>query len=380
MNLRRIMWLARKELIHIRRDRVAMRAIIGLPIIQLLLVGYAATLDVDHIPTAFYDQDRSGASRALARRMEGSGHFRLVATPADAGGLRHMLDAGRVKLAVFIMRGYARGIASGRGAQVGVLLDGTDATTARIAASYLQNMLAQENQRLVGARHALPLLDARGRRAPLPPIVLLPSIRYNPALRSRDFMVPGVVGLIVLVLTMSLSTVAIVREREMGTLERLMMAPVAPAELIAGKLVPYLGVALFESGLALAVAHLWFRVPIRGSLLFLYAAVVLFAINALGLGLFVSSLARTQQQVVLTNVFVIMPSVLMSGFIAPIRNMPLVVQYLTYFIPLRYFLDIVRGVTLKGLTPAEVWPQLVALAALTAAAVIAGAAMLRRRL
>jgi ABC-2 type transport system permease protein len=289
--------------------------------------------------------------------------------------VQRALDAGRVKAAVIVMPNYARDLAAGRSAQIGLLLDGTDATTARIAASYLENMLAEQNRRLVQQR-----LAARGRRLPLPPIALVPSIRYNPNLRSRDFMVPGVVGLIILTLTLSLSTVAIVREREMGTLERLVMAPIAPGELIVGKMLPYLAVALFESGVALAIAHLWFGVPIRGSLAFLYATVVLFAINTLGLGLLMSSLARTQQQAVLTNVFVIMPSMLMSGFVAPISNMPVIVQYLTYAIPLRYFLQIVRGVMLKGLTPAEVWPQVLALAALTVVAMVAGAAMLRRRL
>jgi len=375
LNLRRILWLARKELTHIRRDRMTMRAIIGLPIIQMVLIGYAANLDVDHIRTAFYDQDRSAASRALASRMEGSGHFRLVPSPPDPREVQRALDAGRVKAAVIVMPNYARDLAAGRSAQIGLLLDGTDATTARIAASYLENMLAEQNRRLVQQR-----LAARGRRLPLPPIALVPSIRYNPNLRSRDFMVPGVVGLIILTLTLSLSTVAIVREREMGTLERLVMAPIAPGELIVGKMLPYLAVALFESGVALAIAHLWFGVPIRGSLAFLYATVVLFAINTLGLGLLMSSLARTQQQAVLTNVFVIMPSMLMSGFVAPISNMPVIVQYLTYAIPLRYFLQIVRGVMLKGLTPAELWPQVLALAALTVVAMVAGAAMLRRRL
>lgn len=375
LNLRRILWLARKELTHIRRDRMTMRAIIGLPIIQMVLIGYAANLDVDHIRTAFYDQDRSAASRALASRMEGSGYFRLVPSPPDMREVQRALDAGRVKAAVIVMPNYARDLAAGRSAQIGLLLDGTDATTARIAASYLENMLAEQNRRLVQQR-----LAARGRRLPLPPIALVPSIRYNPNLRSRDFMVPGVVGLIILTLTLSLSTVAIVREREMGTLERLVMAPIAPGELIVGKMLPYLAVALFESGVALAIAHLWFGVPIRGSLAFLYATVVLFAINTLGLGLLMSSLARTQQQAVLTNVFVIMPSMLMSGFVAPISNMPVIVQYLTYAIPLRYFLQIVRGVMLKGLTPAEVWPQVLALAALTVVAMVAGAAMLRRRL
>ena len=375
LNLRRILWLARKELTHIRRDRMTMRAIIGLPIIQMVLIGYAANLDVDHIRTAFYDQDRSAASRALASRMEGSGYFRLVPSPPDMREVQRALDAGRVKAAVIVMPNYARDLAAGRSAQIGLLLDGTDATTARIAASYLENMLAEQNRRLVQQR-----LAARGRRLPLPPIALVPSIRYNPNLRSRDFMVPGVVGLIILTLTLSLSTVAIVREREMGTLERLVMAPIAPGELIVGKMLPYLAVALFESGVALAIAHLWFGVPIRGSLAFLYATVVLFAINTLGLGLLMSSLARTQQQAVLTNVFVIMPSMLMSGFVAPISNMPVIVQYLTYAIPLRYFLQIVRGVMLKGLTPAELWPQVLALAALTVVAMVAGAAMLRRRL
>ncbi len=364
-----------KEILHIRRDPVVVRIIVVLPIVQLLLVGYAAQMDVEHIPTALCDEDATAASRRIALKIEGSRYFRVVPSPADHRRIKPLLDAGRARVAVIIPRGYQKALAQGRQAQIGVVLDGADATTSRIAAGYLQSLLAEESLRYLELR-----LAAGGRRIELPPVNLRPALWYNPELKSRDYMVPGVVGLIVLVLTLSLSTVAIVREREVGTLERLVMAPLSPGELVLGKLVPYLFIALFQAAVALALAHLLFGLPCRGDPLFLYGMVVLFAINSLGVGLFMSSLARTQQQAILTNVFFIMPSLLMSGFIAPIRNMPVVVQYLTYAIPLRYFLEIARGVCLKGLTPIEVWPQIGALVGLTVAVLVAGSLMLRRRL
>jgi len=346
-----------------------------LPIVQLFLIGYAAQLDVDNIPTAICDEDRSPASRDIARLIEGAGYFRLVAAPPDHRQIQRLMDAGRAKVAVIVPRGYQRALLSGRDAQVGVALDGADATTARIAASYLQQVLAKESLHVVCER-----LRRAGMNADLPPLELRPSIWYNPELRSRHFMLPGVIGIIILTLTLSFSALGIVREREIGTLERLTMAPIGPAELIIGKLMPYLAIAMLDAALALVVAGFWFELPCRGSVLFLYSAMLLFAVNALGLGLFVSSVARTQQQAMLTNVFVILPSILMSGFIAPISNMPQLVQYLTYFIPLRYFVEISRGVCLKGLTSIELWPQLAALTALTVVTLVAGALMLRRRL
>jgi ABC-2 type transport system permease protein len=336
---------------------MAFRIIFGLPIMQLLLIGYAATMDVDHIPTALCDQDATGSSRQLALRLAGSSYFDLVAAPRDHRQIKELLDWRRVKLAVIVPHGYERGLAEGRPVEIGLVLDGADATTARIASSYLQSMLADEGMRRVELR-----LEKMGAHVKLPPVVLDPAIWYNPDLKSRDYMVPGVLGMVVLTLILSLTTVALVAEREKGTLEKLVMAPISPLELMLGKTGPYLVIGMLVGGLTLLVA------------------IVLFAISTIGIGLFMSALARTQQQAILTNVFVIMPSMLMSGFVAPIRNMPLVVQKLTYLIPLRYFLEIARGVCLKGLTPREVLPEVLALAGLTVAALVAGAAMLRRRL
>lgn len=375
MNASHVAWIARKEATHIVRDKIVLRMVLVLPVVQLLFVGYAARLDVENIPTAFCDEDLTGASRDLARMLSGSGYFHLVAASTDHRALQAMLDRGAVRVAIVVPRGYAAALAHGREANIGVFLDGSDATTARIAAGYLETLLGTENLRIAARR-----LARKGLRVDLPPVVFRPSIWYNPALRSRDYMVPGVVGLIVLVLTLMLSTIAIVREREAGTLERLIVAPIAPSEMMMGKMLPYFAIATLQAALALAVARLWFHIPLRGDLWFLYGSILLFALNTLGLGLFMSSLATTQQQAILTNIFVILPSMLMSGFISPIRNMPLVVQWLTYLIPLRYFLEIVRGVCLKGLTPLEVWPQLAALAGLTVVTVVGGSLALRRGL
>ncbi len=352
-----------------------MRIILLLPVLQLIIVGYAAQMDVERIPTIICDEDRTAASLKLSRQIDASRYFEVVAAPPDRRRIKPILDAAAARVAIIIPRGYQAALKSGRPAQVGVVMDGADATTSRIAASYLERMLSDRSLAIARQR-----LATHGAHVAMPPVHLSASIWYNPRLRSRDYMMPGVVGLIILVLMLSLSTVAIVREREVGTLERLTMAPITPAELMLGKLLPYLLLSFVVTAIAMAVAYLWFHMPMRGSPVFFYAASAIFAVNTLGLGLFMSALARTQQQAILTNVFVIMPSILMSGFIAPIRNMPQVVQYLTYLIPLRYFLEIARGIALKGYGPADVWPQGLALIALTVAAVVAGAFMLRRGL
>ncbi|MCD6352050.1 MAG: ABC transporter permease [Armatimonadetes bacterium] len=375
MNGQRILQLARKEFLQIRRDPIVLRMVIALPLIQLMLIGFVAQMDVEHIPTAICDEDRTAASRALAREIDASRYFRVVAIASDHRAVKPLVDRAVARVALVVPRGYSEALASGRQAQIGMVLDGADATTARIAAGYLQQMLLTENLHIVRAR-----LRSRGARVQVPPVELRSAIWYNPNLRSRDYMVPGVVGVVILVLSLTLTSVAIVREREMGTLERLIMAPFSPVELLLGKLLPYLVMVLIDAAVILVLARVVFQVPLCGNPLFLYASSVLFAVNCLGVGLFASSLAQTQQQAILTNVFFIMPSILMSGFIAPIRNMPLIVQYLTYAIPLRYFLTLARGVWLKGLTPPEVLPQLAALAGLTVLVLAGGALMMRRRL
>ncbi len=374
MSISRVLWLAKKELLHLRRDPLSFRILFILPIIQLILVGYAARLDVTELATAICDEDRTAASIALARRIDGSPYFACIPAPPDHRAVQALLDTRRVRVAIIVPRGYQRAIAAGRPAQIAVCLDGTDTTTARIAAAYIEGLLADINASIV-----LRWLRRRPGLGKPPAIHLRPTILYNPRLASRDYMVPGVVGLVILVLLLSLSTVAIVRERELGTLERLLMAPLSPWEFIAGKLLPFLAIGMIDAAVVLALAHFWFHIPIRGSVAFLYACIVLFALNTLGVGLMTSSIARTQQQAILTSIFIILPSILLSGFVAPIPNMPRWLQAITYAIPLRYFLVIVRGVCLKGLGPADVWPEIAALATLTFAAIAVGAAAIRRR-
>ncbi len=370
-----IWWIARKELWHMMRDPMVMRLVFLAPLIELVMVGYAITMDVELVPCAICDEDHTRASQQLVQKIDASPRFQLVSGPAQHGQVKQLLDRRRAKLVVVIPRGFQDALLSGRTAQISLVLDGSDATTARVALAYLQGMIAEENVRIINWR-----IRRSGRTQTLPLFEMRPAIWFNPELKSRDYMIPGLVGLIVLMLAFNLSTLAIVREREMGSLERLIMAPISPAELAAGKLLPYFGLGLIEAVLVLGLAKLWFNIPIRGSVLFVYAAIVIFTLCNLGLGLFVSAIVRTQQQAMLTNVFVIMPSILMSGFIAPIRNMTPVIRELTYLIPLRHFLEIVRGVCLKGLTPVEVWPQLAILLGLTVAALLGGMVALRRRL
>lgn len=375
MRLRRIISVVGKEIIHTRRDPMLLRMAFILPVVQLLLIGYAAQFNIDNIPTAICDEDRTSASREVVQTIQGAGYFDIVPASGDHRDIQQMLDGGKARVAVIVPRGYQEKLRSGGEAQIGLVLDGADATTSRIAAAYIESMMASENLRIVRAR-----LDAAGVSLPSPPIVLKPSIWYNPDLRSRHYMLPGVIGIIILTLTLSFSSLGIVREREIGTLERLNMAPISPTELILGKLVPHLLIAVVAALVALLFASYWFHQPIRGNPVFMFGAIVLFAINTLGFGLFMSSVASTQQQTMLGNIFVILPSILLSGFIAPIRNMPVVVQWITYAIPLRYFVEIARGCCLKGLGPLDVWPQIAALTILTVLLVVGGAISLRRRL
>ncbi|MFO7946012.1 MAG: ABC transporter permease [Armatimonadota bacterium] len=375
MRFRRVASLVGKEIMHVRRDPLLLRMALLLPVVQLFLIGYAAQFNLDNIPTAICDEDLTPASREVVQTIEGAGYFQLVPASTDHRDIQGLMDSGRARVAVIIPRGYQRKLQSGAGAQIGLVLDGADATTSRIAAAYIESMMASQNLRIVRAR-----LTAAGVRLPTPPIKLKPSIWYNPDLRSRHYMLPGVIGIIILTLTLSFSSLGIVREREIGTLERLNMAPISPSELIVGKLIPYLLIAIIAALVALLFAKYWFHQPMRGNIVFMFGAIMLFAINTLGLGLFMSSLASTQQQTMLGNMFVILPSILLSGFIAPIRNMPEVIQWFTYAIPLRYFVEMARGCCLKGLGPTELLPQIAALSILTLALFIAGAISLRRRL
>ncbi len=347
----RIKHMVIKEFIQVLRDK-RMRVFLFLPpLIQLFVFGYVATTDVNNIPTAFYDLDRTSESREVARRLVASGYFTIKAEPASAGELRDLLDEGKVLCAVQINHGFQKDVARGAPTAIQVILDGTDSNTALVAQGYVGQILTQ----YMTDRASPTAVVTAGR------IDFRPRAWYNPSLRSRNYNVPGVIALIVTLMSLLLTSMAIVREREAGTMEQLMVTPLRPAELILGKTIPFALISFVDMLLVTVVGVLWFDIPIRGSLFLLFLGTTVYLLTVLGIGLFLSTIARTQQQVLMAALFFFMPAILLSGFVFPIESMPMIFQYITLLNPLRYFLVIIRGIFLKGNGIAVLWPQMAAL-------------------
>jgi len=373
MNWRRILHLVRKELLQLRRDPQMLRIVFISPIFQLFIFGYAVTTDVKHVATALLDQDRSVQSRDLAERFVRSGYFDIERQPAGPDDVDRLLDDGQVQVALVIPHGFAADLAANRTARVQLLVDGSDSMTAAMVAGYAGGVAGEYSAQVATDR--LERLRAQVRRVPA--IEERTRVWYNPELKSVRYMVPGVLSMILFLITMLLTSMAIVKEREIGTLEQLVVTPITPGELIVGKTLPYIGIGFVSMLLVLALSTFWFRVPIAGSVALLFALALVFIFTSLGLGLFISTISHTQQQAMMSTFFFMLPSILLSGFMFPIANMPRVIQYVTLLIPLRYFLVIVRGIFLKGNGFAVLWPQVAVL--LVFGVVILGLAALRFR-
>jgi len=358
MSLMRIYHIVKKELIQIRRDPKMMRLIIVSPIIQLMIFGYAITSDIQQISTAVLDMDNTTQSRSLISRFEASPKYFNVhyylSSPNEVAGL---IDSGKAQMALWIPRGFASDIGSGRAGKVQVILDGTDSATASAVGSYVNAITSKYSERLTWAA-----IDYRG-EAPLPLPQVNANVRawYNPELKSVNFLVPGVLCMILLITTMMLTSLAVVREREIGTLEQIIVTPIRPLELVIGKIVPFALIGYINVIMIVVAATVWFEVPIRGSLLLLFALTTVFLTASLGTGVFVSTVSKTQQQAMMVSFFIMQPSILLSGFMFPIDNMPKLIQWLTYIIPLRYYLEIIRGIFLRGVGLSVLWPQALAL-------------------
>ena len=360
-----------KEFLELRLNPRFFGIVIVAPIIQLNLLGYAATTDVKEVPIVIADGDRSSASRDLIRRFDASRNFSVVGEVTTVSEIAPFLEHGDAWLALAIPAGYGSDVASGRGATLQVVADGTDANSTTVALGYATNLIGGYARELIEmARHQpAEVIDARIR------------VWFNPELVSRHFMIPGVLALVLLVVTANLAAMAIVREKEVGTLEQLNVTPLRRWELIVGKLLPYGVIGLIDVFLVVAVAVFWFEVPLRGSFLLLIALSVLYVLCTLALGLFVSTTSDTQQQAMMTSVFFfIMPMIYLSGFVFPIENMPQVIQWFTYLIPLRYFLIIVRGIFLKGVGMEILWPEVAALAAWGAVVLMLAVMRSRKRM
>ncbi len=355
--IRRLLFVMWKELIELRQDPRLFGIIFFAPVVQLTVLGYAASTDVTNVPMVLVDQDRSPASRELITRFEGSPYFRLVGTEATIEAVDPWLMRSEAWLVLAIPADFGARLESARPAAVQVIADGSDSNSTGVALGYASTLIARYNEELA-ARRAL----ADGRQPPAPAIEPRIRVWYNPQLESRDFMVPGIVALLLLVITTNLSSMAIVRERELGTLEQLNVTPLTRWELILGKLLPYGIIGIIDVIIVTVAALLWFELPLRGSPILLFVSSLVYLLTTLGLGLFISTISGTQQQAMMTGTFFfLMPMLYLSGFIFPIENMPEVIQPITYLIPLRYFIVIVRGIFLKGIGLEVLWPQLLAL-------------------
>jgi ABC-2 type transport system permease protein len=376
-----VLWrIVVKEFLQLRQDRKMLPAIFVAPVIQLVIFGFAVNTDVAHVPMLLVDQDRTSASRALVDRFVRSGYFDVVGSVDTTESVDRWLTAGKAQVALVIAHGYGAGEAGTRRAHVQLIADGSDASPATIALGYGTAILAGE----AGARMARILgpLAAEGTgTAMVGRTELVPRIYYNPDLRSRWFYVPAVLAMILMIMTMLLSAMAVVREKEIGTMEQLIVTPISAWQLIVGKLLPFWVIGLVQVFLVSGIAVFGFGVPLRGSFLLLVLLTQLFMLNTLGLGLLVSTLVRTQQQAMMLAAFVLMlPMIYLSGLIFPIENMPRLIQYVTYAIPLRYYAAIIRGIFLRGSGLDVLWPEALVLAGMGLAILTLASLRFRKRL
>jgi len=361
----RLRCLVRKEFLELRQNPRLFGIVIVAPIIQLTMLGYAATTDVRDVPVVVADADRSPASRNLIARFDASRNFTVIDTVTSVRAIDPFLQRGDAWIALAIPTGYGASIQEGAPASLQVVADGSDSNSTTVALGYATALIG-EYAALIAAESADSASSPpSARQMPgAPAIELRVRVWFNPQLESRFFMIPGVLALLLLLVTANLAAMAIVREKELGTLEQLNVTPLRRWELIVGKLLPYGVIAFIDVLLVTAVAVFWFEVPFRGSLALLLATSAIYVLCTLGLGLFISTVSDTQQQAMMTATFFFLtPMIYLSGFIFPIENMPRLIQYATYLIPLRYFLVIVRGIFLKGIGLDLLWPQAAALAA-----------------
>jgi len=355
--MKAILSIIRKEFLQLRRDPRLLPVVFISPVLQLLLLGYAANLDVRQIPSVVCDLDRSAASRGFIDGFVNSGYFTVRARLERLEEIDPFLDNGKAAMAFVVPRGFGDELAGGRTASAMVIADGSESQSATIGVNYATMIAGRYAQRIILER--LERIKGAGPQ----PVLVNAEVRvwYNPELRSRNFMVPGVLGLILMIMTISLASMGIVREKEAGTMEQLIVTPIRPHQLIVGKLLPFVLIGLVEATFVLVVARGWFGVPIRGSVPLLYALCLAFMLNTLGIGLFISTISRTQQQAMFTTIFFIMPMILLGGFVFPVENMPPLFQIVSRVVPTRYFFVIIRGIMLRGAGWAELWDQAAAL-------------------
>lgn len=372
----RLISIIRKEFIQILRDKRALAIILIIPIMQLFLLGYAATNDVRNIPLAVYDQCRCAESRSLLDAYRAADYFRLAYSVTSEDEIRTLIENGQARAAIIIPPDYNTRLAKGD-AQAAFILDGSDPTSASTAYSAAL---------LIGQAHSTSLMMENLQRAGVntarlqQPLEIRTQVWYNPDLVSNYFMIPGVIGMILFAITSILTATSVVRERERGTIEQLIVTPIRPWELIVGKVTPYVILALINTLEVLAVGHWWFGVPIRGSLTLIIATSGLLLLSGLGIGLFASTMANTQQEAMLTVWMTLLPSIFLSGFFFPLEAMPAVLRWFSAIIPLRYYLVIIRAVMLKGSGISSIWQETLALFIFGVVILVAASLRFRKRL
>lgn len=357
MNIQRLLSIVKKEIIQIRRDPPSLAMAFVVPIMMLLIFGYAVTTDVEHIKTAVLDQSNSPESRKLVEVFHNTGYFDTETYVDNFKEMTGLIDSGKARVGIIIPPDYTRKLHRNEQAQLQLIVDGSDPLVARTALSTAQVVAQNE-------AFALKVKSLQQSGIPVnlqPAIDLRFRIWYNPNMESMKFNIPGLIGLIMQNITMMLTAFSMVRERERGTLEQLIITPVKPSELILGKLIPYIVISFIDILIVLGFGIFWFKVPVNGSVLLLLGLSFIFLMGALGLGMFVSTVAKTQLQAMQVSFMIILPSVLLSGFMFPRESMPIIIQIIGYVIPLTYFLEILRGIVLKGVGFAYLWQDVLLL-------------------
>jgi drug efflux transport system permease protein len=360
----RILAIIRKELSQLFRNRRTRMFLFVPPMFQLIIFGYAVNMDVDNLRMGWMDMDQSPQSHDLLASFQGSGRFLLTALPQSEKDIQNVLDRGDAQVIVRVMPGFGRDILLGHPTSAQILVDGTNSNTASLASAYTSQLVGAysasvatpQMQSRMMARAGMGTMSMKVGR-----ITDSARVWFNPDLKSRNYFVPGVICNLIMVVTVMLTAMAIVREKEIGTMEQLMVTPIQPMELMIGKMVPAALVGMMDLVLMTTAALLIFSIPFRGNPLVLLLSAALFLLTSLGMGLFISTIASTQQQAIMSSSLIAIPTFMLSGFAYPIRNMPIAVQYLTYLNPLRYLIEIVRGIFLKGTGITVLWPQMLTL-------------------
>jgi len=373
---RRLYHMMAKEFIQVWRDKKLRFFLFVPPLVQLIIYGYTINFDIKHIHTAILDEDNSADSRTLRFRFIASEYFRVshfVTTPQE---LRHLIDKSEITLALHIPYDYSRQLTLGRSGPLQLIVDATDSNAALVVTRYVNSILEDYSQEIL--EHRLNRAGLQGRFTP--PVVVRHRAWFNPNLSSRYSFVPGVIAMVVMLVSLMLTALSVVREREIGTMEQILVTPLRPVEFMLGKTIPFVLISLLLVALVTLLAVFWFEVPFQGSVLVLGVGTLAFLFNSVGLGLFISTLSSTQQQAMMAGTFLLTPAIMLSGLVFPIANMPIIFQYLTYLNPLRYFIIVLQGLFLKGLGFAALWDQMAAMAALGSIMLTLSVLRFRRRL